>query len=95
MVPRWWPQHVLLARGRGRGRVALDPLDADGIVSAIRRVLEEEPLFRSLRRRGLERARLFSWWRAAADHAALYREVAAARTTSMDEQGMTRDANEA
>lgn len=45
----------------GDGGMQVDPDDLDGWTSALRQVLTDETLANDLRRRGLERARQFSW----------------------------------
>jgi len=61
----------------GDAAVLIDPYDPDAIAGAIRRVLEDEDLRRDLRRRGLERARHFSWDRSIARVRRIYDEVLA------------------
>jgi glycosyltransferase involved in cell wall biosynthesis len=62
----------------GDAGLLVDPSDEEAIELAVRRVLEEGELAEELRRRGLERARRFTWeacarltvdvYRAARDH---------------------------
>ncbi|HEY8446128.1 MAG TPA: glycosyltransferase family 1 protein [Thermomicrobiales bacterium] len=61
----------------GDAGLLVPPRDVDGFADAIRRVIEEPALAMCLRARGLERARMFTWERAAAAHAAIYRQAAA------------------
>jgi glycosyltransferase involved in cell wall biosynthesis len=61
----------------GDAGLLVDPLDIDGLAGAIRRVTEDPAVKRELGAKGLTRARLFTWDRTAADHAELYRELAA------------------
>lgn len=55
----------------------VDPLDVDQIRDALCRVLEDDAFCRDLAERGLARSGCFSWSRCAAEHARLYRQVAA------------------
>lgn len=59
----------------GDAGLSVDPLDATGFADAICRVLTEPTLANTLRERGIARSQRFSWSRAAADHAKLYRSV--------------------
>jgi glycosyltransferase involved in cell wall biosynthesis len=54
--------------------VLVDPLDPEAIAAGIAEALSSRD---ELRRRGLDRARTFSWAATAAATAAVYREVAA------------------
>lgn len=58
----------------GDAAVLVDPLDSDDIADGLRRALEQGGELRSA---GLERARSFTWERAARETAAAYREAAA------------------
>lgn len=49
----------------GDAAVLVDPYDVDSIAEGIRRVVEDSALRETLRRKGLERARQFSWDRTA------------------------------
>jgi len=64
----------------GDAGILVDPNDAPQIGRAIARVLDDRQFARSLAARGLERSRTFSWPRAAAGHAAIYRRLANARS---------------
>lgn len=59
----------------GDAALLVDPLDQGQIAAAMERILTEPDLAAELRARGLARARLFSWGRAARETAALYRRV--------------------
>ena len=61
----------------GDAALLVDPEDADALGAAMVRVLSEQALRRQLRDRGFERARLFTWPRAAVRTSALYRELCA------------------
>jgi len=52
-----------------------EPSSADDLAGAIERVLESAELHALLRRKGLERARLFSWDECARKHCEVYRNV--------------------
>jgi glycosyltransferase involved in cell wall biosynthesis len=60
----------------GEAAVLVDPLDIEGLADAVTRVANDGGLRAELRRRGLERAREFSWRRTALATASVYREVA-------------------
>jgi glycosyltransferase involved in cell wall biosynthesis len=53
-----------------------DPASVESIAGALRRMNADAALRKELRRRGAERARLFSWDRTAKAYRALYRKVA-------------------
>lgn len=63
----------------GDAAVLVDPTDTDAISAAIRRVLEDDDLRRTLSEKSLAQAATFSWQRTAAETLAVYREMAAAR----------------
>ena len=55
----------------------VDPHDADGLAAALELLILDESLRSDLRRRGLERAALFTWQAAAQQLLAVYRRLAA------------------
>ena len=59
----------------GDAALTVDPQGVEGLALAMRRVLQDMELAHDLRRRGLERARLFSWEKAARETWQLYHEV--------------------
>ena len=61
----------------GGAAVLVDPLSVDAIAAGIERALADRELRAQLVERGLRRAAEFSWSRAAAEHLALYRTLAA------------------
>jgi glycosyltransferase involved in cell wall biosynthesis len=61
----------------GDAALLVDPRDAEAIAGAIRMVLTDRTLREDLRRRGLERARAFSWEQSVARTRAIYSEVLA------------------
>jgi glycosyltransferase involved in cell wall biosynthesis len=61
----------------GDAALLIDPDDVEGLARAMVNTLFDADLQRSLRQRGYERARLFTWQRAAASTNALYRELCA------------------
>ena len=65
-----------LAEVAGGGALLVDPRSQDEIVSAIRSVLEDEPLAAALTRAGRDRARSFSWEATAASVLRVYAMVA-------------------
>ncbi|MCX7717823.1 MAG: glycosyltransferase family 4 protein [Candidatus Sumerlaeaceae bacterium] len=60
----------------GDAALQIDPLSTDELASAMHRVLAEPSLRADLRARGPERARQFSWQRAAAETRSVYLSVA-------------------
>jgi glycosyltransferase involved in cell wall biosynthesis len=60
----------------GDAGLLADPRDAEALAAALVRVLEEPGLAEELRRRGLERAREFTWERTAAEFEQLFEELA-------------------
>jgi glycosyltransferase involved in cell wall biosynthesis len=64
-----------LAEVAGDAALLVDPHDPTGLAHAMERLLEEATLARELRRRGLERSRLFDWNDTAARTLAFYRKV--------------------
>jgi glycosyltransferase involved in cell wall biosynthesis len=60
----------------GGAAVLVDPYDVDSIADGMRRVLDDPALAADLRRRGLARAREFSWERSVEKTLGVYRDVA-------------------
>jgi glycosyltransferase involved in cell wall biosynthesis len=56
----------------GDAALLVSPTDADALAAAIEGVMEHRSLAEELRRKGLERARQFSWQRTATETAAIY-----------------------
>jgi len=52
----------------------VDPYDVESIAQGIREVLTDEMMRQNLRAKGLERAKLFSWERAAKEHLKIFEE---------------------
>jgi glycosyltransferase involved in cell wall biosynthesis len=61
----------------GDAALLVDPTDTTAIAAAMRRVLEDEALRRSLSAKSLAQAATFSWQRTAAETLAVYREMTA------------------
>jgi glycosyltransferase involved in cell wall biosynthesis len=59
----------------GDAALLVDPDDVDQLAGAIARVLDDEALRRSLREKGLEQAKRYTWQRAAAQTLDVYREA--------------------
>ena len=59
----------------GDAAVLVDPYDVDSIVDGLRRVLTDPARAAEMRRKGLERAREFSWERSVAKTLQVYREI--------------------
>ena len=60
----------------GNAASLVDPLDVDGLVASLGRVLSDREVRREMRERGLVQAKRFSWERAAQETLAVYQEVA-------------------
>ena len=60
----------------GDAALLVDPTDVDAMVAGLRKLLDDSGLRESLRRKGTERAKGFSWKQTATRTLALYREVA-------------------
>ncbi len=65
------------AEAAGDAALLIDPRDVEALAAAIDRLLSDEALRADLRARGLERAKLFSWQRAARETLSVYEVVAA------------------
>ncbi len=63
----------------GNAALLVDPSSEQDIASALRAVLDDDCLRGSLRARGLERAKLFSWRRCAEETMEVYKHVIASR----------------
>ena len=61
----------------GDAAILVDPYDPDALADAMVRVLTDESLRKSLRRRGLDRARQFSWEQSVARIRRIYDEITA------------------
>lgn len=59
----------------GEAGAMVDPYDVQGLAEAISRVLTEESLRREMAAKGIERAKLFSWEKAAAQTLAVFQHV--------------------
>ncbi len=59
----------------GEAALLVDPDDVDGLAAAMVRALADQELRDTLRRRGFERVRQFTWRQAAVRTSALYREL--------------------
>jgi glycosyltransferase involved in cell wall biosynthesis len=59
----------------GDAAVLINPEDAEELADAIIQVLDDDSLQADLRARGLERAKQFTWQRAAQQTLAVYREI--------------------
>ena len=61
----------------GEAAVLVDPEDVEGLANAMVTVLSDASVRQGLRQRGFDRARLFTWQRAALRTSALYHELCA------------------
>jgi glycosyltransferase involved in cell wall biosynthesis len=59
----------------GDAAMLVDPQDSDQIVKAIQKILDHEDVKNSLIRKGLERAKAFSWETMAGNVLKIYHEV--------------------
>ncbi|HLG53754.1 MAG TPA: glycosyltransferase family 1 protein [Vicinamibacterales bacterium] len=66
----------------GDAAVLVDPYDVDSIVDGLRQVLTDPARAAEMRRRGLDRAREFSWERSVAKTLAVYRHIGAPLTSA-------------
>ncbi|MEO0180602.1 MAG: glycosyltransferase family 1 protein [candidate division WOR-3 bacterium] len=64
--------HPATAEAAGRAAILLSPDDVEGFVESVRRLSEDEGFANTLRERGLERARRFSWKKCAAQTLEVY-----------------------
>ena len=64
----------------GDAALLVNPEDTDALAAAITRALDDETLRAELRRKGLERAKAFTWQRAARETLDVYHAAAAARS---------------
>ncbi len=60
----------------GDAALLVEPTDADGMTVAMWRLLSDEPLRRQMANKGLKRASLFSWKKAALETLSIYRNLA-------------------
>ena len=68
----------------GDAALFFDPLSVDAIATAIQRMWGDQPLRSTLRQRGSERAKRYSWETAARGYRAVYRRVAGRDLTEED-----------
>jgi glycosyltransferase involved in cell wall biosynthesis len=59
----------------GDAAILIDPHDMEGLTVAMWRVLTDQDLRASMAAKGLKRAKMFSWQRAAQETLAVYRRV--------------------
>ena len=59
----------------GDAGIMVDPYDVDGLSRAMYEVLTNDGLREDLGKRGLERAKLFTWKKCAEEHLKVYKEV--------------------
>ncbi len=59
----------------GEAGLTVDPLDVEGLAKAMRRVLGDEALRQEMRKRGLQRARGFSWTKTAQETVQVYQRA--------------------
>jgi len=75
VAPVLTPNSTALAEVAGEAAVLADPQDARALGEAMIRALEDEQLRASLKVKGFDRAKQFSWEQAAVRTVALYREL--------------------
>jgi glycosyltransferase involved in cell wall biosynthesis len=63
----------------GSAALLVDPLDTESISTALNRLIEDANLRKDLARKGLERSKLFTWERAAAETWTVYAELLSQR----------------
>lgn len=59
--------------------ILVDPRSVDEIANAIKKLIENEPLWQELRNKGFDRARQFAWRKAAEEHIKVFRDVIKSR----------------
>ncbi|HEY1301938.1 MAG TPA: glycosyltransferase family 1 protein [Vicinamibacterales bacterium] len=69
----------------GDAAVLVNPYDVDAIVDGLRRVLTDPALAAEMRRKGIERAREFSWERSVAKTWGVYQQVARQKSKAGDQ----------
>jgi glycosyltransferase involved in cell wall biosynthesis len=62
----------------GDAALLVDPEDPDAMAEAMSRLLDDEPLRQELSRKGIERARAYTWERTARETLEVYQEAHAA-----------------
>jgi glycosyltransferase involved in cell wall biosynthesis len=75
----------------GDAAVLVNPYDVDDIVDGLRRVLTNPALAAEMRRKGIERAREFSWERSVAKTWGVYQQIAGSRTKAPDKAERVRE----
>ena len=68
----------------GDAAVLVNPYDVDAIVDGLRRVLTDPVLAADMSRKGIERAREFSWERSVAKTWAVYQTIAGKTVTATE-----------
>jgi len=66
----------------GSAGILLDPEDENGLAEAMRSIVQDEKLYQTLREKGLEQAKHFSWERSAKETIALYASLTKKRKKS-------------
>ena len=75
----------------GDAAVLVNPYDVDDIVDGLQRVLTNPALAAEMRRKGIERAREFSWERSVAKTWGVYQQIAGSRTKAPDKAERVRE----
>ncbi|HKE84906.1 MAG TPA: glycosyltransferase family 1 protein [Vicinamibacterales bacterium] len=75
----------------GDAAVLVNPYDVDAIVDGLRRVLTDPALAAEMRRKGIERAREFSWERSVAKTWGVYQQVARQKSKAGDQAERLRE----
>jgi glycosyltransferase involved in cell wall biosynthesis len=75
----------------GDAAMLVNPYDVDDIVDGLRRVLTNPALAAEMRRKGIERAREFSWERSVAKTWGVYQQIAGSRTKAPDKAERVRE----
>jgi len=75
----------------GDAAVLVNPYDVDAIVEGLRRVLTDPALAAEMRRKGIERAREFSWERSVAKTWGVYQQVARQKSKAGDQAERLRE----
>jgi len=86
-VPVVTSNSTALAEVAGDAAVLVDPRDANALGEAMLRVLDDEPFRSSLKAKGVERVKQFSWQLAATKTITLYRELCVEKPQGVRCQG--------
>jgi glycosyltransferase involved in cell wall biosynthesis len=64
----------------GDAALLVDPRSVSDIAAALRRFMDDEPLLKALRQKGLARAQNFSWQKSAHEHLTVFQKLLEGRS---------------